>query len=287
MNRTQKITISCTVLALTIAAISSFILYKEQTRSYLTVSFLKIGQGDSIFIEAPNGNQILIDGGPTNSVIQELSAVMPFYDRSIDMVFATHPDNDHIGGLPDVFQRYQIGRLVRTEVAASSSTYTEFNRQILERKIPVTYARRGQSFVLDQKEEIYLDILFPDRDVQLLETNTASIVAMLRHKKVSVLLTGDAPKGVEKFLAEVDVDHIATNILKLGHHGSHTSSDEIFLKATKPDLAVVSAGKDNRYGHPHKDIIERLERLGIPYTTTLDERRVFQSNGEVIRESIK
>lgn len=266
--------------------IASYILYKESSRSYLRVAFLRVGQGDSIFIETPNGSQFLIDGGPSGSVISEVSALMPFYDRSIDTVLISHPDSDHIGGLPDIIQRFRIGNIIQSEVVASSTLHAELLRRIKEYKIPVTYARRGQRFVLDAAHGIFVDILFPDRNTSLLETNTASIVVALRYKKVTIILTGDSPKGVEKFLSEVDGGNISVDILKLGHHGSHTSSDEIFLRSFKPALAIISAGKNNRYGHPHKDVVERLDRLGIPYTTTLDQRRVFESDGTSIWENV-
>ena len=284
MKHLAKWLLILSVALMSVVVLCGIITYHELSRHTLKVTFLNIGQGDSVFIEAPNGVQFLIDGGPGSAVVSELTSVMPFYDRSIDVVLATHPDSDHVAGLIDVLNRYQVGEFVRTDVVASSSIYIEVLNQVEGHYVPTIHAKRGQRFVLDAQAEVYVDVLFPERSVRTLETNTSSIVVMLRHRNVTFLLTGDSPKGIEKFLSKVEGENLHANILKLGHHGSHSSSDEIFLKAVHPDVAVISAGKNNKYGHPHKDVIELLAKLGIPYTTTLDGRRVFESDGYSARE---
>ncbi len=217
----------------------------------LSIYFLSVGQGDAIFIQAPNGVQILIDGGPNSAVLRELTKIMPIYDRHIDVVMMTHPDADHVGGLNDVLNRYKVDMVFEPGVFASTTAYTSFRK-----KTKTKLARRGDRIYLS--DDIYLDILFPDRDTDGWETNTASIISRLVYKDSSVLLTGDAPAKIEKFL--VKYDDLESDILKLGHHGSNTSSAEEFIAEVNPEYAIVSSGKDNRYKHPHPAVIERVSK---------------------------
>lgn len=217
----------------------------------LSVYFLNIGQGDAIFIQAPNGVQILIDGGPDSAVLRELTKIMPIYDRYIDVVIMTHPDADHVGGLNDVLNRYKVGMVFEPGVFASTTAYTSFKS-----KTKTRLARRGDQIILD--EGVFLNILFPDRDTDGWETNTASIVSRLVYASSSVLLTGDSPAKIEKFL--VKYDDLKSDILKLGHHGSNTASSEEFIAEVNPEYVIVSAGKNNRYHHPHPAVIERVRK---------------------------
>ena len=234
----------------------------------LTVAFLDIGQGDAIFIEAPNGNQVLLDGGPNKRVLRELARMMPFYDRSIDAVIASHPDKDHVGGLPAVLTRYDVGMAIDPGLPHDTAVYQEFERLIKEKNIERIRARRGQIIWLD--ESVYLEILFPDRDPKGWDTNDASIVARLVYGDISFMLTGDSPQKMEQYLVGLDGEALASDVLKLGHHGSKTSTSELFLGFVSPTYAIVSAGKDNQYGHPHKEVLELVERFGIPIFATYE-----------------
>lgn len=224
-----------------------------------------MGQGDAIFIQAPNKVQVLIDGGPDGAVLRELTSIMPFYDRSIDMVILTHPDADHAGGLNDVIDRYSVGKILEPGVFASTTAYTNFKKHA-----STTIARRGMRYALDQ--DVFLDILFPDRDTAGWETNTASIVAKLSYGSSTVLLTGDTPMKIEKFLTKYD--DVNVDILKLAHHGSNTSSVEEFLAEATPEYAIVSAGKDNRYHHPHPLVIERVKKYAKKILSTAEVGRI-------------
>ncbi len=144
----------------------------------LTVAFLNIGQGDSIYIETPSGRQILIDGGPNRRVISELSAVMPLFDRSLDVVINTHPDKDHIGGLPDVFKKYSVSSVIDPHVDDEKGIFAEYKKEIEEKHIPYIIARRGQT--IDCGDGVQLRILFPDHDVsRVKDANDASVVVRL------------------------------------------------------------------------------------------------------------
>lgn len=244
----------------------------------LSVTFFDVGQGDAIFIEASNGVQVLIDGGRGRSVLRELGRHMSFFDRSIDVVLATHPDLDHIGGLPYVLERYAVGIYISSGVEHDSSAVVELTEVLTQKGIEATYAKTGMYIPLD--EETVLEVLFPDRDVALLESNTASVVTRLRHKDVSFLFTGDAPAGIEAYLVDLYGSELESDVLKLGHHGSKTSSSELFLGVIDPQYAVISAGCDNSYGHPHQIVLSRLAQFEIDYRETCTEGSVtFVTDG--------
>ena len=256
-------------------------IFIETRNGTLTVVFLDAGQGDATFIEAPNGNQVLIDGGPNKSVLRQLSKVMPFYDRSIDIVIATHPDKDHIGGLPDVLQRYTVDFILESGAKNDTGISRAFESAILQNKIKRIFAKRGMAITLG--DDVFLNILFPDRDVSEVESNTASIVAQLVYKNTEFMFTGDSPKTIEEYLVFLDGEKLRSDVLKVGHHGSKTSSSESFVGYVSPEYAIISAGADNSYGHPHKEVVEILNQFGSAILNTKDNGAIiFKSDGENI-----
>ncbi|MBI5077850.1 MAG: MBL fold metallo-hydrolase [Candidatus Yonathbacteria bacterium] len=256
---------------------------RADRRGILTVAFLNVEQGDAMYIEAPNGNQMLIDGGPpSGAVLRELGRVMPFWDRSLDVVLATHPDQDHVGGLPSVMNRMRVGSVITTENTSATGAYGAFEKIISEKKPERILARAGERIVLDNG--VTLEILFPDRNASGWETNTGSIVARLSYGDESFIFTGDSPQSVEKYLVGKNGAALRSNILKLGHHGSRTSSSKIFLSAVNPEYAVISAGKDNKYGHPHKEVTDLLSELKIPSVGTINHGTIiFKTDGTELR----
>lgn len=251
----------------------------------LQVSFLDVGQGDAIYIRTPNGNDVLIDGGPDDQVIQKLYAVMPLFDKDIDLVIETHPDKDHIAGLIPVFENYKIRQFLHSEVSSGTSFDIQLNQSIKqELGVEVVTARTGQRFILDSKKGIYLDVLFPDQNTtHFTETNDASIIVRLVYGNHSFLLTGDASASIEQFLARNTNISLQSTVLKLGHHGSKTSSSDEFIRAVQPDYAIVSAGKNNSYGHPHTQVMERLHSRTIPVLSTQTHGTItFISNGATL-----
>lgn len=273
------------ILVVVILFAANFLIWRGVSTSAgapsLTVAFLDIGQGDSIYIEAPNGNQLLVDGGAGNLVLSRLGEVMPLGDRSLDVVIGTHPDKDHIGGLLDVIRTCEVGEFLEPGVSSDTLVYKELKKMLAEKGIPVVLARRGMSIVLDEADNVRLDILFPDTDVsQFKQTNDASIVARLSYASTSVMLTGDSPIKIEQHLVSLDARGLKSDILKAGHHGSRTSSSEAFLRAVAPQYTIVSAGKNNRYGHPHQEVLNLLLALGIPTLRTYEEGNIiFTSDG--------
>lgn len=248
-------------------------------RGTLTVAFLDVGQGDAIFIESPTGKQIILDGGPDGSVLSRIGALMPFYDRSIDMLIVSNPDKDHFAGFIDVLKNYQVGEIMEPGTVSQTATYHVFENMVREKNVPDVLARRGM--VIDLGGGAHLDILFPDRDVSGVSINEGSIVVKLTYGNTSFLLEGDAPKNIENYLVGLDGKNLDVDVLKLGHHGSKTSSGDTLLSVTSPKYAIISAGLHNKYGHPHKEVLERLAKYNIPALGTYkDGTIVFESDGE-------
>jgi competence protein ComEC len=253
----------------------------KKQNEFLEIVFIDVGQGDAIYIEAPNGRQILIDGGRDQVILPKLAQIMPLGDKSIDLVIATNPDQDHIGGLIDVFQEYKIGQVIEPGTEKDSYTFKEFNQVIEEKEILKNKAWRGQKIILDEVKNIYFEILFPDRDVSEWEANDGSIVGKLVYGEQSFLLMGDATKYTENLIRwNEEKEYLDIRVLKLGHHGSDTSTTEYWLYLTSPEIAIISAGANNKYGHPDQEVINNLEKLNILYFETSKEGNiVFKTDG--------
>lgn len=246
----------------------------------LFISFLNIGQGDAIFIQSPNGTQILVDGGPDKVVLRELGKVMPLFDRTIDAILITNPDKDHIGGFISVMERYKVNHIIEPGTISKTDTYETVESLAGVKNLNKVLARRDMNIMLDEKNNVYLHILFPDRNVDRLTTNDGSIIMKLVYGKTSVLLQGDAPQNIERYLTSLNKGELNSDILKIGHHGSRTSTDTDYVRASSPDYAVISLGVDNSYGHPHKETLDTLNSLGIPtLRTDLEGRISFVSDG--------
>lgn len=229
---------------------------QSTTEGYLHVHFLDVGQGDALLIETPAGDQILIDGGPDAQVLHHLNRYVPFTDRTIEVVVGTHPDLDHVAGLVDVAAQYQIGTIITTEAAGASEAAQAWAAAVSTEGARVHYARAGQRYQVGASTTV--TILSPSFDPTQLNSNAGSIVLLLEHDAVTFLLTGDAPQGVEQYLVDTHGDTLHATVLKLGHHGSDTSSNATFLQTVNPQYAVVSAGVGNRYGHPDPDVLSRV-----------------------------
>lgn len=244
----------------------------------LRVWFFDVGQGDALFLETASGKQMLIDTGPSDVVLQKLGEVMWPWDRNIDALVLTHPDADHIAGTLGVLDRYQIGQVYESGLVAYTSVANKIKEQEQAKHLPVSFLRAGDGFVFDG---VRVDVLWP-RDIDVAnakdDRNQASIVLKLTYKDTTVLLTGDAPETAEQMFA-AQAGHI--DVLKVGHHGSVTSTTNELLDAIQPTKSIVSVGKQNRYGHPHPLI---LERLRLHHTSILQTMRegdiLLWSNGK-------
>ena len=264
-----------------------FYYYAYSDGGKLKVVFLDVGQGDAIFIQSPTGNQLLIDSGNGVNILAKLGQAMPFFDRSIDAVLATHPDQDHIGGFPDILKFYKVGKYFQNGAVYSTATAKEVMENISSKKIENIILCRGM--VLNIGGGAYQEILWPlicDSDKKSSDTNSSSIVAKLVYGENSILLTGDAPQKTEKALISLDPFSLKSDILKVGHHGSKNSSSEDFLRAVSSTEAVISVGLKNSYGHPNIEVINQLKNIGEKISeTSLLGNVVFYSDGmNIIKE---
>ncbi len=241
---------------------------------------LNIGQGDALLIKTPGHYNILIDGGPDNSILYKLGEYLPFYDRDIDLVVLTHPDADHLVGLVEVLRRYQVKAILLTGIFDNSPSYQEFLEIIENKKLRIIFA--GQTKDISIEPNLDLRILYPFESIaskEFKEKNDSSIVAKLNYNQFSVLLTGDAPKDIEDKLIKAKAN-ITADILKVAHHGSSASSGRDFLNQVKPKLAVISVGQ-NKFGHPTTEVLNNLVEQNITYFTTLDKGDIIvYSNGQ-------
>lgn len=269
------------VLTLLLSNLLVFLTLYQKRPGTLHVYFLDIGQGDAIFVETPTHKRFLLDGGPNKSVLSELGKVIPFGSKKIDLMIESHPDRDHIGGLPEVVSRYKVGLFLEPGVESDNSVDDELHRRIKENNIPDLLARRGM--IVDFGDGVKLSILFPNTDVSRWETNEASIVAKLEYGTKSFLLTGDSPISSENVLMSLDKSVLDSDVLKAGHHGSRTSTSLSYAEAVSPEYAVISAGKDNTYGHPHKETLDILNKVGAKIVSTIDLGTIeFETDGKTL-----
>ena len=267
-----------------VAALSWVALYASAKTGQLQVHFFDVGQGDAIFIEMPDGRQILIDSGFDNKVVEKLGGVMPFYDRDIDIVIATHNDADHIGGLPAVLGHYEVEMIIWNGVEARTKIFEELRSAIDNEGAEVIVGRCCMRFALSK--EAFFEIVYPmNSDINSspsvpVPQNNYSIVIRFVYGDDSFLFTGDIERQSEYEIVSQNFN-IESDVLKIPHHGSKTSSSELFLEKVNPKIAVISAGRENPYGHPHAAIIERLGKFGIRVRGTYKEGDVqLESNGD-------
>ena len=252
------------------------VIFIQTPNNILEVHFFDVRQGDSIFIETPNSRQILIDGGPDKTVLKRLNQTMPFYDQTIDLIILTHPDTDHLTGLIEVLEYYQIGHILTSGFQKDTAAYQEWQRLIKEKEIPLTIAQAGQNIVL--QDGIVLEILWPDQSLissYSKPVNNVSVVGRLVYGDIEILLTGDIENKVENVLVKQEIQ---SDILKLAHHGSKTSSIQSFINKVNPAIAVISVGEDNRYNHPNETVLERLKN-SIIYRTDKNGDIQILTNG--------
>lgn len=254
----------------------SLLVCRNVLNKQLKISFLDVGQGDAILIQTPEHKNILIDAGPDSNVTNNLGKELNFFNKTIDLFVLTHPDKDHMGGAIDVMQKYSIKYAVLTGLAPDNELYKAFLFEIKNRSIVVLLATSEQDIRIGQNE--YLDIIYPLKGLNFVgqhikDKNNTSIAARLRKRdnkswKNLIMLTGDAEIIAERAILLSGQDAKA-DILKLGHHGSKTATSREFLNAVVPRAVVVSAGKDNSFGHPHPETMEKVK--GLENRNTMEE----------------
>lgn len=225
----------------------------------LRVSFIDVGQGDSEFIELPNGETLLIDAGTNETGADVVNYIESLGYSSIDYVVGTHPHEDHIGGLDDVIRTFDVESVYMPKVTADTKTFEDVLDAVDEKGLTINTAKAGVTLV--DGDRLSVKMLAPVLD-EYDNTNDYSAVIKVVYGDTSFLFTGDAEEYAESLITG-DVD---SDVLKVGHHGSSTSTGEAFLERVSPSYAVISCGLGNSYGHPHTETIEKLG--GIPVFRT-------------------
>ena len=269
-------------LLLAMASVLLWLSVTTPVSGRLTLTFLDVGQGEAILIEGPEGHRILVDGGPNGDAITAaLGRHLPFYDRRIDLVVLTHPQADHLGGLPAVLNRYDVGSVLASPVEADSAVYRAWRDALNAASLPYHEAVAGQTIDLGNGARLYVLSAPPgERD-----PNEGSIVIKLTAGRASFLLTADIESTREAALVRSGADLRAT-VYKVPHHGSRTSSSDGFVAAVDPLIDVISVGAENRYGHPSPEVLERLDGDAVfrtdlqgDITVSTDGRRLWIETG--------
>ncbi|MCY6369608.1 ComEC/Rec2 family competence protein [Clostridium ganghwense] len=248
------------------------------TNGSLKVHFIDVGQADSILITENNHN-MLIDAGNNDDSELVTTYLKKQGISNLDYVVGTHPHEDHIGGLDAVINEFNIGTIYMPKKVATTKTYKDVIKAIKNKNMKITLPKRGSTFKLG---EATCTIVAPIENKKYKDTNDYSIVIKLRYKDTSFLFTGDAEGASEKEILKGGYD-IKVDVLKVGHHGSRTSTIDAFLKKVSPKYAVISCGKENKYGHPHKETIQKLKDKNIQlYRTDKSGTIIAISNGSEI-----
>lgn len=267
LQKIQKNALLFFLFFLFLLTLSLFVIDYQHSHRKMIFAMLDVGQGDAFFIQSPTGTQILVDVGPSKKIISQLPKVMSPFDRSLNAIIITNPDQDHMAGILDILKIYKVATVFESGTSNESKTYAEIQKQIKDKKIPDYLLKKGMRF--DLGGGVFLDILFPDRDVSNWERNNGSVVARLVYGNNSIMLTGDATIKTEKIiLSGNSINSLKSTILKIGHHGSRTSTSREFLTAVSPEYAFISNGKNNKYGHPHPETLSILNEFGVKILRT-------------------
>jgi competence protein ComEC len=233
-----------------------------------------VGQGDAILLRTPNGQDVLIDGGPDKSVLSCLGRHMPFWDKTIEVIILTHPDADHVTGVVDVIKRYNVNALFTESNSGKTDIYKLFQRELADKKLSANFVEAGDKIKIEDNVE--LNVLSPqsnqpDPKANSGSLNVYSVVVKLSYNNFSALFTGDAPATVgDKIVGSVG----KVDVLKVPHHGSKTGMNDAFLGTTTPQIALISVGANNRYGHPSKISLDLLSKYNVEIFRT-------DKNGEI------
>lgn len=247
----------------------------------LRFHFIDVGQGDSSLIITPKGNTILIDAGDEAHAKKVVSYIREQGIEKLDLVIATHPDADHIGGMDKVIKNFDIYVFAMPDVSAKTNQYKQIQRELKAKKMKTTRLYQGDEVQID--DSLDFEILSPVKGKKYDDTNEYSIVAKIVYKDTSFILMGDATMENEVDIIN-NVPDIDIDVLKLGHHGSSTSSSDYFITKTSPKIAIISCGKNNKYGHPHQEVMRVLKKHGVtPYRTDEMGDIVITSDGKEIK----
>lgn len=249
----------------------------------LEIHFIDVENADCIFVRQQD-KTLLIDAGESTTFDRVERYLEDYGVDHLDLVIATHPHADHIGGMPSVLERFSVGEFIMSfmpeDATPTTRTYIRMLELLDEKEIPVREAKVGDIYELGTAR---LQILGPIEETD--EKNDMSVITRLTFGDRAFLFTGDAESGVEKQLVNSGYP-LSADVLKLGHHGSKTSSSSLFLKAVSPQCVIATCGAENDYGHPHREVLQRLESMGITlYRADVSGNIVITSDGETFKVS--
>ncbi len=289
MDDSRKIGLLATLLITVFFALQG--LFGIEAYSYqegnLYVHVMDVGQGDAVLIHTPKGKNIIIDGGPHDNIREPLSDILGFGLHTIDEVYLTHPHADHMSGLLTVLKKYFVEKVWYTGVVHTTPIFREFLQEISDQEITLQLVESQNTRMIDG---VTFEVLYPDKNIQEKKNwienenglNDTSIVMRLVYGDTSFLLLGDAEEALENYLLEQEI-YVESDVLKIGHHGSKTSTQKKFLEAVDPEFAAISYG-ENSYGHPHGSVINRLNKKGVQYFETKKNGTItFISDGYEIQ----
>lgn len=223
-----------------------------------TVTVYDVGQGDALHFRLSGGMDILIDGGPDDTVLQQLGSSMPWYDHTLDLLVMTHSDADHLSGLVEVIRRYDVRMIIVGGGAHPVPLFDALQTLAKESNIEIHALSKDEQFVVNEGVFTFFQPQLPPDASE----NNRSVVTRFQNTYGSFLLTGDIELPTENALLQQKY-FLSSDILKAGHHGSKTSTSEPFLRAVAPSITVISVGRENRYGHPNAEVLERLQNIKI------------------------
>jgi len=233
-----------------------FSLSEQKNEPYLNFYLLDVGQGDAIYFRTPSGQDVLIDGGPDKKVLEELGKVMPFGDKKIEVMMLTHSHADHLKGLEKVAERYKVDTFLYGEFEETSSSLENILQRLRKQKTEVSKVKRGDKINLKDAE---LEILGPVKFSK--KKNNISVFSQLKYKEIKFLLTGDAEEEEWDDIIKTQKD-LKSDIMKSAHHGSRNGLNQDSLVKVDPEVSLISAGRKNKYNHPHNETLELLQKYG-------------------------
>jgi competence protein ComEC len=293
MKKQRKVVFSILAGLFCLNILAWIAVYDLSRPRFLEVIFFNLGQGDAIFIQTPEAHQILIDGGPSSAILEKLTREMPFWDRTIDLIILTHPEKDHLIGLIEVLKRYKVENILWTGVIRNTPEYKEWEVLLKKKGAKIFFAKAGQKIL---SQGLIMEILYPLEELagkEFKNSNDTSIVAKLIFGGNSFLFTGDVGKNIEKELIRqyslsnsAELATLDSDVLKVGHHGSKTSTGDEFIQQVSPEMVVISVGKGNPYGHPHQEVLEILAKYGIRVLRTDREGdiKIFSDGQKIIKK---
>ncbi|XZJ11840.1 ComEC/Rec2 family competence protein [Clostridium perfringens] len=247
--------------------------------SELMISYMDVGQGDAVYIKV-NGNDILIDAGPRSNSKELLEQLKAKNIDDFELVIATHPHEDHIGGMVDVFKEYEVKAFYSPKITHTTKTYENLVKAVKDEGLKTKELKGGM--VIDLGEGAKFEVFTPQKS-EYEELNDYSPIMKLSFGDTSYLFTGDAEKLAEEEALAKYKTSLDSDVIKFGHHGSSSSSSNAFIEAVSPKYGIISCAKDNKYGHPHRETLDIIKKYNIKtFRTDTDGEIILTSDGKSI-----